>query len=127
MVETVVFFVQALVQPDFLGGLEQAVGADDIGFDKGIGACDGSVHVAFGGKVHQGVDTVFFQQGFHQRGITDIAVVEKEVRVLGDRVQAGLVTGIGQRVQHDNLVLWISFHPVVDEVGAYEAGSAGYQ
>lgn len=127
VVETVVLFVQAFVQPDLLGRLEQAVGADDIGFDKGIRAADGSVHVAFSGEMHQGVYAMLLEQGFHQGGVTDVAVAEVEIRVFPYRFQVSLVAGIGEGVQYDNLVLWVGFHPVVDEVCAYEAGAAGYQ
>ena len=55
--------------------------------------------------------------------VADVAVHELDLVL--DRLQALAVARVGQRVEHDHLVLGVVAHRVVDEVRADEAGGAG--
>ena len=74
-----------------------------------------------------GVDFFFSQQPFHQGLVADIAVNEPEVDVGGQTCQVGPIAGVGKGVQHHQSVLGVPAGPVVDKVGADEAGPAGDQ
>ena len=69
--------LRLLIDPVFLGSLQQAVSADNIRVDKGIGACYRSVNMALCGEVNEGIDLVFVQKRFDQLLITDRAVHER--------------------------------------------------
>lgn len=113
------------VQPDIFDRLEQGVGAHDIGFNEGIRALDGAVHVGFSGKMDNGVDVAGGKQGFHQGLVQDVAVDKFKVGAGFGLPQIVSVAGISERIQGNDGVGWMVFEPVVDEVGADEAGGAG--
>src|SRR5579859_8177949 len=114
-----------LAGPGGFGGLEQRVGADDVGVYEGIRTIDGAVHVGLGGEMHHRVDGAFAHQLVHQRLIADVAVHEAETLAPFQPCQVEAAAGIGERIQHRDPVGRVSRRPVVHEVGAYEAGAAG--
>ncbi len=74
-----------------------------------------------------GVDGVGDQKRFHQDLIQDVAVEEGEAGMVIRPGQVVPVAGIGQRIQDNNAMLWIFFNPVINEIGADKAGTAGDQ
>ena len=117
----------ALVEPDRGGGLEQAVGADDIGFDKGVGAGDGAVDVALGGEMDDGVDEMAAQQLLGQRLVANVAMHEMEVAGAFKSGEIVALAGISERIEHDDGVSRMLTPPVMGEIRTNEAGSSGNQ
>ncbi len=99
---------------DRTGGLQQRLGADDVGGEEVTRADDRQAVVRLGGEVDHDVDVVLPQQRLDQLAVADVAVHE------GDRVQhVGEVlpaARVGQRVQGDQLVASVVLAPVSDEV-----------
>ena len=55
---------------------EKGEGSQDVGVDKGIRRCDGSIHVGFCCKMTDGIDFVSFENVLYSRDIADIAMNE---------------------------------------------------
>jgi len=83
--------------------------------------------MALGGEMHQGIDGVFAQDGHNQVGIVDVPVHKAEARQRFEISEAVAVAGIAEGVEDDQGVIGMLPQPVVAEVGADEAGTAGDQ
>ncbi len=94
--------------------------AEHVGLQKGIGTGDGSVHVRFGGKVHQPGYRMLSQQAFNQSWGSNVTLDELEPRIGKSRSQTGEVPRVGQRIQHDDRVVRMLLQPVMGKVGADE-------
>ena len=103
-------------------GLDEGVGALDVGAQERARVRDGVVVVGLGGVVDHGVGPR--HEAVDERGVADVADDELDaVRwepgdVLG-------VAGVGQLVEHGHVDARVLAHDVVDEVGADEAAAAG--
>jgi len=95
---------------------------------EGGGLQDGAVNVGLGREVDDGVR--LSSQLPHQRLVGDVsldeAVAVARGRVVREAAEVGGVTGIGELVDHDEVVIGGSEAPM-REVGADEAGPAGDQ
>ena len=112
----------------FAGGLEEGVGAVDVGADEVVGGDDGAVYVAFGGEVGDGVNVVCFDGFFHLGGVADVGA-DEDVAVAGFFGEVGEgegVSGVGEFVYVDDAggAVGLAEEPA-DEVDADEAGAAG--
>ena len=111
-----------VVQPNAVRAhrLQHRVGADDVGVEKGLGVGERIVDVCLRGEVHDGVG--LGDEFRHQFGVGDIALHQTNgVRYRRQRFAAA---GVGERVEHRDLVLT---HRAVHEVGADEARTPGNQ
>ncbi len=108
------------------GGLEQLVGADDVGLDELRRAVDGAVDVGFGGQMHDGVRLEVQQRLADPLTIGDVGLEELITRVVFHGCQRLQVAGIGQFVQVEHAVLGIE-NEMADQCGADESGSASYE
>jgi len=70
--------LRVLIDPIFLGGLQQAVGADNIRVDEGIGALYRSVDMALRRKVNYRINLMFMKARLPQFLITNRAVNKLE-------------------------------------------------
>ena len=75
--------------------------------------------------MHHGVDFLFFEQFWDQRAVANVTVDEAVVRAFLDAGQVFRIAGIGERVQIDDAIFRMMLAPVMNEVGADEAGAAG--
>ncbi len=62
------------------------------------------------------------QRACHSLGVLDCAVHEAKGRIIGEVVEVLLATGVGELVEHDNLVAALT-QAHAHEVGADEAGT----
>ncbi len=85
----------AVFEPGGAGSLEQAVGAEHVGVDEGVGPGDGAVDMAFGGEMHDRVYVFLAQQALDPIGVADVTVHEAKLRKGFERGQAGAVAGVG--------------------------------
>jgi len=58
--------------------------------------------MTFGREVHHEIEVMTAKQGLNQLGVAYIAVDELEPLISADSIQTGAVTGIGERVEHDD-------------------------
>jgi hypothetical protein len=82
-------------QPDLAAGLENAMRADDVGFDERVMSKDGAVDMGFRGDMHDSVDPVRPQCRFDERVIGNIAVqpaVEDDILARGNCVRTDAYT-----------------------------------
>jgi hypothetical protein len=112
-------------QPHGPRGLEQAVGADNVGLDERIGATDRAVNVAFRGKVHDRGHRFVTQQGRDRLLIADVALDKAEPGVTVQGCEARAVAGVGERIQDDQPIRRVLAAPVVREIGADKSGATG--
>ena len=70
-------------RPDLTGSLQQGERTDQVGLNKRPGSEDGAVHVAFGGKMDEGVDLMLVQDSFHQLMVADITLHKGVTRRVG--------------------------------------------
>ena len=127
MVEAAVLGGFPPLQPGPASGFQQREGADQIGLDEGRWAGDGSVHMAFGGEVGDGVDGVLAQQPIHQWPVADVALNEGMPGGIGQLAQVVQRTGIGQQVKGDDAGVRLGRQQVADEIAADETSAAGHQ
>jgi hypothetical protein len=83
------------------GRLEQHVGPDDVGPQKGVRLEDRAIDVGLGGEVDDRLDTGT-ERLLDSPRVTDIAVHEPVARVVGAVFEVGEVAGIGQRIEVDD-------------------------
>ncbi|MOA30968.1 hypothetical protein D3C78_1520960 [compost metagenome] len=106
--------------------LEQMERPDDIGLDEVLRSVDRAVDVRFRREVDHGPRPVLSQQTIHQRPVADIAMHEGMARVPFQAGEILQVAGVGQLVEADHRFV-MAGEPVQHEVGADEAGAAGYE
>ena len=56
------------------GRLQESEGAGNVGPDKVIWAIDGSVHMAFGGEMHDPIRSEFGEDALHRCGVANITL-----------------------------------------------------
>ena len=76
-----------------------------------------------GREVDDGVDVVLPQRRLGELAVADVTLDEDDAILDGREALA--VAGIRQQVVDGHVVVGMTFEPVVDEVRADEAGSAG--
>lgn len=103
-------------------GLDEGVGALDVGAQERARVGDGVVVVGLGGVVDHGVR--LGDQAVDQGGVADVANDELDA-VGGQPGDVVGVAGVGQLVEHGDVDVRVLAHDVVDEVGADEAAAAG--
>jgi len=111
-------------------GIEQALGAGDIGGHEGHGIGDGAIHMGLGREIDHGFDGVLFEKVEHEFAVGDVAPGEDVALAAmgGFHVgQALAVAGVGQLVKVDDGAIVVAGEHVADEVGADEAASAGHE
>ena len=106
----------------FAAGLDEGVGALDVGLQERARVGDGVVVVGLGGVVDHGVGPG--HEAVDQRGVADVAHDELDA-VGGQPGDVVGVAGVGELVQHGDVHAGVLAHDVVDEVGADEAAAAG--
>ena len=103
-------------------GLEQAVGALDVGAQERLRVRDGVVVVGLGGVVDDGV--VAGDQPLQEPRVADVA--HHELHALGRQARDVLrVAGVGELVEHGHVRARAVVDDVVHEVAADEAAATG--
>ena len=103
-------------------GVEQDVGAVDVGQDELAGVVDRPVDVGLGGEVDDGLDPG--EEAPDQVPVPDVAHDEFVAGVLLDVAEVVQVPGVGQLVQVDDPRLLVAAQEKADEVAADEARPA---
>lgn len=103
-------------------GLDEGVGALDVGLEERARVGDGVVVVGLGGVVDHGVGPG--HEAVDERGVADVAHDELDA-VGGQPRDVVGVAGVGQLVEHGDVDAGVLAHDVVDEAGADEAAAAG--
>ncbi len=99
-------------------GLDEGVGALDVGAQERGRVGDGVVVVGLGGVVDHGVGPG--HEAVDQVGVADVAHDELDA-VRGQARDVLGVAGVGQLVEHGDVDAGVLAHDVVDEVGAEQA------
>ena len=89
----------ASVLPIGAGGLEQGIGAGDVGLDKRAGAVDGSIHVGFSRQMHHRIGLMVSKDPVKRCAVANIGLfkrIERAVGHAGDVLKTGR---IGQRIE----------------------------
>ena len=84
---------------------------------------NGTIDVAFGGKVDDGSGLMLCQQAGQQSAVTNIALHKGVARIALQAGQSFRVARVGEFVEVDDRLLRTS-QPVENEIGADEAGAA---
>ena len=80
-----------------------------------------------GSKMNDGIDVVLFQQTLDENAIADAALDKRVSGWIRQLFQIFPAAGIGQCVQIDNLSQRFAGQDEMDEIGADEPRSTGYQ
>src|SRR5262249_36544435 len=105
----------------FPRGVEQHLGAEDVGADERPGIVDAPIDVTFRSEVTDAVDV---RGGGGDRGaVGDATVNEAVARVPFQVAQVRQVAGVGQAVEVDHADLRVGFQQIADEVAADEAAT----
>ena len=107
-------------------GLEERVGAIDVGAEEGLGAVDGAIDVALRGEMYDSTGIVLLEKAGDQFGIADVALDEEVVWICVNSGEVCGVARVGELVEIDYGAAACG-QPVEYEVGADEACSAGYK
>jgi hypothetical protein len=110
-----------------VGGVDEGVGADDVGAHELGAAVDGPVHMGLGGEVDHLV--VLGHELADEVGVADVALHEREARVLADLVEVGGVAGVRELVEDGDrdVLRAVLAEDGAHVVGADEAGAAGHE
>ena len=107
MVETFALVAFRQGFPILFGCLEQAERSHDIGACESERVFDTAVHVAFGSQMDNAVHMVLPEEFAHLVEIANVRFDESVIRLVFDVFQVGQVSGVGQLVQIDNVVVRI--------------------
>ena len=118
-------------------GFEDVVEADHVALDVGVGVLDAVAYAGLGGEVDDNVEVVLGKEGVDEGFVGEVAfdegvlVLGMLLGFLGDYFQpvvfeAGVVVGV-EVIEADDFDGLLAFEEPEDEVGADEAGRAGYQ
>ena len=111
------------------GQFKQGECTKDVGFNEGIGLCDGSVNMGFGGEMADRIDVIGVEHIAHGLPVADIGF-DKDVaiRICIDAGQILRVSGIGQAIHVDHPAAETGLRKqVADKIGSDESTSAGDQ
>ena len=103
--------------------LEQRLRAEHVRAEEARRIDDGERVVRLGGEVDDDLGPVVAQRRLRELPVADVALYERDA-ILDPR-EALAVPRIREQVVDDDLVVGVPLEPVVDEVRADEAGSAG--
>ena len=107
-------------------GLQQVVGADDVGLDESTRAVDGAVDMGLGGQVQHGGGAELGEDPRHGRGVPDIGPNEMVARAIGHRGHVGQVAGIAQVIEIDDRRLGLP-DQAAHHRRSDEPGTAGHE
>jgi len=112
----------------FPGGTKKSQGTHEICFIEetfGVGSGQRTVNVGFGGKVDDRINFADLHYSINQIIATDVAM-DKFVAGITLKIAKILsVTGVGEGIEIDDVVVGVTGTPEADEVGSDEAGAAG--
>src|SRR5262245_37609820 len=106
-------------------GLEQYVGADDVGRDEGARPVDRAVDMALSREMHDDVGPEELKCVGHRAGVADVGLEEAVARTSRDGLQRLEVPRIGQFVDDEHIAA--ACDEVADDGRADEARAARYQ
>ena len=86
-------FLPGKALPVVQGAMQQVGGPHHVGAHKDAGIADGTVHVAFGGKMDDGRRTVRAQQVRHQVPVDYVALHQHMARIM---IQGARFSGLPQ-------------------------------
>jgi hypothetical protein len=115
----------ALLEPHAPRCLEQRVRADHVRLDEGVRTVNGPIDVRLGSEMHDGIDFLTTQQLLDQLAIANISADEAELGPAHRRFEICRVACVRERIQDDQRIARMLPKPMVNEVGANEAGAAG--
>jgi hypothetical protein len=99
--------------------LEEDESPKDIGFHEGAGIFNGSVHMGFGSKVHDGLhpiaDPLLYSRGIHN--VPSGEMVTGRVGEIGEVFQ---ISSISQLVDIDQRILWMGLQKIANKVASDE-------
>ncbi len=78
--------------------VEEAEGSDDVGEDELFGTGDGTVDVAFGGEVHDGIGMMKLKERSHELRVFDAALHEDVRGIVFDGSKVAEISGVGELV-----------------------------
>jgi hypothetical protein len=110
--------------PVLASGFQQGVGADDISFDELCRAIYGTIYVAFGCQVHDGVWLVLGQYAVYFGAIADVDLFESVTLAIAHFSQTFEVAGVGKLIEVDHFIPRV-LDDVSNDGRADEAGAAG--
>lgn len=96
--------VDEALDADLLGGLEQHVGAVDVGVGEAVRVTEAQVDVRLRGEVEDGVDVVALEAVHHLGGVGDVALVEGEVALVIEGARVVERRAVVELVEGDNVV-----------------------
>ena len=79
-------------------------GSHHVGLDEGGGAVDRAVDVAFGGQMQDGVGSKSIERRPDGGAITNVGAHKGISWIADDRRERGKVAGVGELVEHENVV-----------------------
>lgn len=121
MVEAFAFVFFRQTFPINFSGLQQAECAQYVGTGKGKRVFDTAVYMAFSRQMDDTVYMVLLHDFLHFLVVADIGFDESVVRLVFDVLQIGQVTGVGQFIQVDNVILGIFVDEQTDYMAADES------
>ncbi len=109
----------------FAGGVEEDLGADDVGADERAAVVDAAVYVALGREVDDRVGAA--GGGADGLRVGHVALDETVAGVAGEVGEVGEVAGVGEAVEVQDGDGGVGLEQVADEVAADEAAAAGHE
>jgi hypothetical protein len=108
-------------------GLEQDLGAQDVGDDELPGSEDRTIDVALGRQVHHRVDAVGGEELGEELLVVDVAADEDVLRIAFELFEVLEVPRVGELVEVDDLPVGPHLAQVAHQVRSDEAATAGNQ
>lgn len=124
MVEALAVELLGKAFPVELSRLEHGESTHDIGLGKGKGILDGAVDMTLRGEMDDAVDVLAAHEIGDSLKIADVGFDESIVGAVFDILQVGEVTGIGQFVDIENVIVGVLVDKKLDYMCADKTGSS---
>ena len=110
MIETLALIPLRQAFPVELGSLQEAQSTHHVGLGKGEGVFDAAVYMALSSQMDDAIHLLVLHQLVESIEVADIHLHKLVVRFVLNVFQISQITGIGQLVEVDNVVVGILVH-----------------
>lgn len=110
--------------PILARSLQKSVSSYYVCFYKFCRAVYGTIYMAFGSQVHDGIWLVLDQYAVYFSAVANVDLLESVALIVAYFHQAFEIAGVGEFVEVDHFIFGV-VDDVTDNGGAYEAGAAG--
>ena len=113
--------------PGTAGTIQQILRTEDVGDQKQLRVFDTAVYMAFGGEVHDIVETVFGKKAVHHFAAANVSFDKETTFVVDIFGNSSQITRIRQGVKNHHFYIAVLGQDILNIIGANKSCGTGHQ